>query len=185
MARVTDTRARILCAAEDLVIRDGVARLTLEAAAHEAGVSKGGVLYHFRSRDALVTAMIDRFVESFDSDLERYGASGGKPGDFLCAYLEATVAPVAEPGDVRERRLGAALLAGITADPELLAPLRQRFAGWQAAAEADGLDPALATVVRLAVDGLWLADLFELAPLTGELREAVAGQLRKLAGRRR
>jgi AcrR family transcriptional regulator len=182
---VTDTRARILCAAEDLVIRDGVARLTLESAAHEAGVSKGGVLYHFPSRNALVTAMIERFVESFDADLERYGATGGKPGDFLAAYLEATVAPAAEPDDVRARRLGAALLAGITADPELLAPLRERFAGWQAAALTDGLDPAVATVVRLAVDGLWLADLFELAPVTGELREAVAAQLRELAGRRR
>ena len=39
MARVTDTRDRIVRAAEDVVIRDGVAHLTLEAAAAEAGGS--------------------------------------------------------------------------------------------------------------------------------------------------
>ena len=48
------TKERIIRAAEDLVIRDGVSKLTIEAAANEAGLSKGGVLYHFPSRDALV-----------------------------------------------------------------------------------------------------------------------------------
>ena len=74
MPRVTDTRDRIVRAAEDVVIQEGVARLTLEAAAAEAGVSKGGVLYHFPTRAALVAAMVERFVVSFDADLERYGA---------------------------------------------------------------------------------------------------------------
>lgn len=172
-----DTRSRILAAAEDLVIRDGVSKLTLDAAAHEAGVSKGGILYHFPSRAALVSAMIQRFAESFDADLAAYGALGGGPGDFTRAYLRATVSPFSTPGDQRERRIGAALLAGVASDPELLTPLRDRFAAWQEAVEADGLAPEVATIVRLATDGLWLGDLFQLAPLTGELRDAVSDRL--------
>lgn len=170
------TRARIVAAAEELVIRDGVSKLTLEKAASEAGISKGGVLYHFPSRAALVSAMVQRFVESFDDDLERYGALGGRPGDFTRAYLNATVHPTPRPGDldVRERRLGGALLAGVASDAELLAPLRERFSLWQKAVEDDGLDAAVATLVRLVVDGMWLSDLFELAPLEGQLREDVA-----------
>ncbi len=177
--RVTDTRDRIVRAAEDVVIRDGVGRLTLEAAAAEANLSKGGVLYHFPSRAALVTAMVEQFVVSFDADLERFGAYSGEPGAFIRAYVEATVQPAA-PGDVRDRRLGSALLAGVASDPELLAPLRERFACWQAAVENDGVDPALATVVRYATDGLWLSDLFELAPVSGDRRQAVAEELRAL-----
>ncbi len=181
----SDTRARILCAAEDLVIRDGVSKLTLEAAAQEAGLSKGGVLYHFPSRAALVSAMVQRFVVSFDADLVAYGALGGKPGDFTRAYLQATLAPTSagdeaaglidhsESDDLRERRLGGALLAGVASDPELLAPLRDRFAAWQEAVEADGLPEEVATVVRVCSDGLWLSDLFELAPVGGALRERV------------
>ncbi len=167
-------------AAEDVVVRDGVSHLTLEAAASEANVSKGGVLYHFPTRAALVSAMVQRFAESFDADLERYGAGSGQPGAFTRAYLESTVAPTVEPDDPRERRLGGALLAGLASDPELLAPLRERFDAWQAAVERDGLAPGRATLVRLAADGLWLADLLGLAPVEGVEREKVAAALRAL-----
>lgn len=180
MSRAADTKVRILRAAEDLVIRDGVARLTLEGAAQEAGVSKGGVLYHFPSRPALVAAMVERFCLSFDADLAQYGAGGGKPGDFVRAYVEASLAPTTNAGDVRERRLGAALLASVASDPELLKPLRDRFTAWQAAVESDGLDVATATVIRFATDGMWLCDVFELAPVEGDTRREVADRMRRL-----
>ncbi len=180
MARAADTRERILRGAEEVVIREGVSRLTLEAAAAEAGMSKGGVLYHFPSRAALVGAMVERFVVSFDADLAAFGADGGKPGDFTLAYVEASVSPKYELGDPRERRIGAALIASVASDPELLKPLRDRFDGWQAAIESDGIDPATATAIRYAVDGMWLCDVFELAPVRGEARAAFAARLRDL-----
>jgi AcrR family transcriptional regulator len=183
MPRVTHTRERIVRAAEDVVIREGVARLTLEAAAAEAGVSKGGVLYHFPGRAALVSAMVEGFVVSFDADLERFGAYGGKRGDFARAYVEATMSPTVETGDIRARRLGSALLAGVASDPELLAPLRERWLAWQASVEGDGIDPALATVIRYAADGMWLCDLFELAPIREDHRRAVGDAMRGLIER--
>ncbi len=183
MPRVTDTRDRIVRAAEDVVIQEGVARLTLEAAAADAGVSMGGVLYHFPTRAALVAAMVERFVVSFDADLERYGAYGGQPGDFIRAYVEATLRPTLEPGDLRTRRLGSALLASVASDPELLAPLRERFLAWQSSVEWDGVDPAVATVIRYAADGMWLCDLFELAPIREDHRRAVGDEMRALIER--
>ncbi|MHB8244943.1 MAG: TetR/AcrR family transcriptional regulator [Acidimicrobiales bacterium] len=181
--RAFDTRARILCAAEDIVITEGVSRLTLEAAARGAGVSKGGILYHFPTRAALVSAMVERFVVSFDSDLEEYGALRGGVGAFSRAYLKATIAPSGTPDDPHEQRLGGALLAGVASDPDLLAPLRERFAAWQEAIERDGLASDLATVVRLASDGLWLSDLFGLAPVHDELRTRVGDLLLELIDR--
>lgn len=180
MAGHSDTRERIIDAAEDVVIRDGVSKLTIEAAAHEAGVSKGGVLYHFPSRADLVTAMVRRFVVGFDADLERFGAHSGTPGDFCRAYLRATISPTTGPGDLRERRIGGALLAGVASDAELLRPLRERFSAWQAAVEGDGIGSDVASIIRLTADGLWLADLFELAPVTGALRDDVHDRLEAL-----
>jgi len=183
MAGATGTKDRIVRAAEDVVIREGVAHLTLEAAAAEAGISKGGVLYHFPSRAALVSAMVDSFVVCFDADLDRYGAHGGKPGDFIRAYVEVTLAPTVEPGDERNRRLGSSLLAGLASDPELLAPLRERFLAWQSSVESDGLDSAAATVIRYAADGMWLSELFELAPVRGTRRRAIGNEMRLLIDR--
>ena len=85
------------------------------------------------------------------------------------AYVRATMEPFA-PG---QERLGAALLAAAAAEPALLIPLQEAADGWQARLVDDGLDPVLATVIRLACDGLWLCDLFGLASPQGSLRARV------------
>ena len=186
MARKDDTASptseRILRAAEEVVLRDGVAHLTLEAAASEAGLSKGGVLYHFPSRTALVKAMVHRLGERFDQDLEAVADHDGRPGSFTRAYLRATIDPPPHADAARDERLGAALLAAISADPDLLAPLVEYFARWQQALDEDGLEPpGRATVVRLAADGLWLLDLVGLASLSPAQRAGAVAELKRLA----
>lgn len=179
----TPTRERILTAAEDVVLRDGVARLTLEAAAAEAGVSKGGVLYHFRTRDALISAMVVRLTDAFGADVATAESADAGPGSFTRAYVRATLRPVQSREEARMERLGAAVLAAVAAEPQLLEPLRAAFRDWQARVESDGLDPALATALRLAADGLWLADVFGFAFVSEELRAAVETELVRLSGR--
>jgi AcrR family transcriptional regulator len=188
----TDTRDRILDAAENIVIRDGVARLTIEAAAAEAGLSKGGVLYHFRTRDALVLAMVERLVAAFDADLEEECAAeqrstdtsavaGEAPGRYVRAYIRATVRPPRTSDDVRRERAGAAVLAAMASEPALLEPLRASFDRWQARLVDDGVDPVRATVARLAADGLWFSELFGFAAVSEPLRAQVAQLLEELA----
>jgi len=179
--RSIPTKQRILEAAELVVLRDGVGHLTLEAAAAEAGLSKGGVLYHFPTRDSLVSAMVDRIIEEFEEDIASYLPEAGTaeaslPGAYARAYVRATLEPVA-PG---QERLGAALLAAAAAEPVLLVPLQQAADGWQARLIDDGLDPAQATMLRMACDGLWLCDLFGLASPTGSLRHSVGAAIEAL-----
>jgi AcrR family transcriptional regulator len=191
---MSTTRDRILDAAETIVVRDGVARLTLDAAATQAGLSKGGVLYHFGTRDALVSGMVERLVAAFDADLaeevDRDAAAGGgsggdgsggpETGRYVRAYIRATVRPSQTPEDVRRERTSAAILAAMASEPELLAPLRASFDQWQQRLVDDGIDPVAATVARLAVDGLWLADVFGFAPLVEPMRSEVAAYLERL-----
>ncbi|MGO9963028.1 MAG: TetR/AcrR family transcriptional regulator [Acidimicrobiales bacterium] len=184
MTRGEETRERILHGAEEVVLRDGVAHLTLEAAAIEAGISKGGILYHFPTRAALVAAMVERLGSRFDEDLDREGARSGRPGAFTLAYLEAGFGPPSDDHASRERRLGAAVIAGVASDPELLEPLRQRFATWQHALTVDGISPVSASLLRLAADGLWFTELFALAPLDEHLRAAVREELLAQLGSR-
>lgn len=53
-----DTRSLILDHAFGLIEDEGVMALTVENIAHACGVSKGGVLYHFRHKDRLVSALL-------------------------------------------------------------------------------------------------------------------------------
>ena len=178
----TGTKARIIDAAEEVVLRDGVARLTLDAAAAEVGLSKGGVLYHFPTRDALVAGMVDKIIDEFDRDIEAGLEDDEGAGSFTRAYIRATMAP-SSPRPDREDRLGAALIAAAAAEPALLVPLQLAADRWQSHLEHDGLDPTLATVLRLACDGLWMCDLFGLAPPSAALRAELGIELGRLAGR--
>ena len=65
MARpASDARDRALAAAFAIVVRDGAASLTIGAVAEESGLSKGGVLHHFPTKDALVLALVESLVAS-------------------------------------------------------------------------------------------------------------------------
>lgn len=55
----------ILDAAETVVARDGAARMTLDAVAQEAGISKGSVVYDHGSEQGLLRAMKEATVKSF------------------------------------------------------------------------------------------------------------------------
>lgn len=176
----TGTRRRLLEAAERLVLREGSGRLTLDAVAREAGVSKGGLLYHFPSKESLVSEMVEHLaVERFERELDRrIEGSGPGEGNWVRAYVEATFEP--EDQD-RNLAVQSGLFAAVANDPSLLDPLRERYNALQHRAENDGVDPALATVARLASDGLWFLELFDIPAVEGELREEVLQRLREIA----
>lgn len=177
-----ETRALLLNAASRLVLSEGVTSLTLEAVAREAGVSKGGLLYHFPNKEALIQGMIAALLEDFDQQLEEAltaSQEAGQPGAWLRAYVRSTYTP--EPEAVL---LSAGLLVAAATDPTLLAPMQERFRQWQARAEQDGVDPTLATLIRLTADGLWLADLLGFAPPTGGRRADLLSTLLSLTQER-
>ena len=58
------TRARIRVAAAKVIERDGAGHLTLEKVAAEADLSKGGLLYHYPSKDALLQGLLDHLLEN-------------------------------------------------------------------------------------------------------------------------
>jgi AcrR family transcriptional regulator len=170
------TRNTILQAANRIVQREGVAHLTIDAVAKEASLSKGGVLYHFASKDALVEGMLTSMVDNFNHDMARFQVDDKlTAGQYTRAFIRATVDSITQ-----EDAIATALLAAIGTNPRLLAPIRQSYAQWQAQLEQDGLSPALATLLRLAADGLWIADLFGLASPQGQLRTEVIQMLLKM-----
>jgi AcrR family transcriptional regulator len=164
------TRGAILRAADRVVVEEGVSGMTLESVAGEAGVSKGGLLYHFPSKEALISGMIGRLIEGFRDALGRELAKerGSASGRWARAYARASFAE-----DRWYLDLSAGLLAAVAEEPAMLDPLRRGYVEAQRWAERDGIDPSVGTLVRLAADGLFFAELFGFAPPEGRLRERV------------
>jgi AcrR family transcriptional regulator len=160
-----DTRTRLLDAASAVIRRDGPQALTLDAVAAQAGVSKGGLLYHFRSKRELLDSLVARWMDEFERDIE------AAPGNFAARYVRGSEGAKAEE---------AGMLAALVADPQVLAAVRERHVAWQDRVTTEGGDPVDATVARLAADGLWLADLLGMAPPQGDLRERVLARLLEL-----
>ncbi len=95
-------REKLLHAAVQVAVRDGIMAMTLDAVAQEAGVSKGGLLYHFRSKDELIAAMLLHFKEEVQGQLERRIADDPKPrGRFIRAMVQ-TVFPRYRAGGYRD-----------------------------------------------------------------------------------
>ena len=173
-------RDRILNAAEERVLAGGPAGLVLDAIAADAGVSKGGLLYHFRNKEALVANLCERMLDRFDRELEALReADEGGTGAAARAYLASTVTDEGKPAD-NSAQLMAGILATLGRDSPHLEAVRARFAQWQEALVGDGLDDTTATIVRLAADGLWLSALLGLPQLDADLGPRTLRALRDL-----
>jgi AcrR family transcriptional regulator len=76
-------RDRILVALRDLLSRGGTAAVTLEAVAAAAGVSKGGLLYHFPSKSALYIGLLEAVRDRVAADMAASSAAVGAARAYL------------------------------------------------------------------------------------------------------
>ncbi|MBK1658571.1 TetR/AcrR family transcriptional regulator [Paracraurococcus ruber] len=176
-----DARTRILDAAEAIVRARGVAHLTLEAAAREAGVSKGGLLYHFASKEALITGLLGRMAEFMRQDFEAMVASQPEgPGRVARTMLAWAFEMAPEAINERCDRAAAVFLAAFHHDPALLDPIRAVIAQMRRTLATDGLAPGVGGIVMAAGDGLFMARIFGLYTPTKQERDDMHAALSRL-----
>lgn len=170
--------ARLLDAAERLVAERGAAHVTLEAVAAEAGVSKGGLLYHFPCKTALLEGMVQRRLSDLEQrtalDLARMWHADGPPPPALrvTARLRAQLELCGT-----DRAIGAAMLAAAAGNPSLLDPCRRRNREIldEMASLPCGFEQA--AVLHLAIDGLLFSELLQVSPFTPAERERVIASI--------
>ncbi len=170
-----DTRQRILQAAAQIINTAGVLALTLEAVAKEAKISKGGLLYHFPSKDALMKGMNDYLMQSFTGEVKR--AANDDPcekGKWTRAYTTTTFTHLAGEFDIN-----VAFLAAAATNPGLLKSMSQHLRDLQTHIANDDIDPVVSTIVRLAVDGLYFNELYGMR-LEEDVRNKVFNRLIRL-----
>lgn len=175
----SSSRERLLDAAAELIATHSVQELTLEGVAAAAGVTKAGLIYHFKTKDDLLGALVERMSLELD---QRSRVKAAQRGATTSARLMALVDDTFDmpPG---EKRLQANLLAAATSYPHLLGPVQQLFD--RTYGELSGARPeaGLALVVAAALDGISLLELLNLHQFSPQQHTAMRQALQQLAQR--
>ncbi|MFB2597290.1 TetR/AcrR family transcriptional regulator [Herbiconiux sp. P17] len=171
-----NNKTRVLDAAIRVVERDGLRGLTLEAAAEEAGLTRGGITYHFRDKAALELALHEHLAALWEEQLEGLAgkpAAEATPDERIAAYaLASQGASSAEM----------ALLLEGSKNPQYAALWNAIQHRWTPTAAEAATDPAAFDrfVLRLAADGLWAYDAINTDDIPPALREQLAKRIATL-----
>lgn len=162
-------RRSLLDSGARLCVEQGVAGLTLQAVADAAGVTKGGLLHHFSTKQALIEEIFNERLEAFESSISQAMKLDSElSGCFTRAYITATLEQIEKDDFVH----WAALMMLLLTEPGL----KKRWAEWleRLLARHQGTDsgPEL-QLARYAVDGLWLAGLLDEKERTATKREVL------------
>jgi len=162
----TVTKDKICDAAIQITVRDGLLAMTLDAVAKEAGISKGGVMYHFPSKDELVRGVLDYFSQQCETMLMRRVVDDPEPRLRWARCMLDCMFPESPESDVHTNdgqmsstvlsRFFMAMLTGAVTCPAAMQPLRQlatRMRNRFMSDPKEGMDQIL---VWLAIDGLFL-----------------------------
>jgi len=114
---------RILDAAEAVILETGGRNFTLDAVAERAGISKGGLVYTFATKDDLIYAALERELARFqEAVLRRVGRGPAKPGELVLAHIEEALNE-----DEAATAMAAFLITALVHAPDMLEPVRRVY----------------------------------------------------------
>lgn len=160
MSRPPRARESVLDAFERLLIDDGERAATMDAAARAAGVSKGGLLYHFASKDALEQALLERLRALVDADVATMATAPDGPVSF---FLRTSVMD----GDPLDRALIAASRLAQGGHTDATEALRDVRARWEEALRPHVRDETALALVLLVSDGLYFNNALTVSGAAG------------------
>ncbi|MEW5248792.1 TetR/AcrR family transcriptional regulator [Microbulbifer sp. 2201CG32-9] len=160
----------IIRAAEDVVRENGARKLTLDAVANRCGLSKGGLLHHYGSKQALLQAMLQSVVARESELANAYLDCNDQPGGLLVSRIQTLFAMMEEPAG-----LPRSLIAAVAEDPALLEPIKNQEERIRNKVCDDSSDPEMALLLLCAARGIFFGRVLgvveEDAPLFRRLRE--------------
>ena len=148
MLEHTSTRDRILHAYEELLINEGPRGATMDAVIALAGVSKGGLLYHFKNKEAMSTALIARLKELAEVDMKAMSEDPEGPSRYL-------VRESVYVGSALDRALISVARLAQASDQEASAVLEHIHSKWMDLILEEVGHPAIARAIVLLGDGLY------------------------------
>lgn len=175
------TPERIRRAAAELIRQEGAGNLTLAAVAKTAGISKGGLLYHYANKRALLQGLLEHLLSTragVSAQLAGHKSSdddGANPSNAAAVVNAVIDADFDLPAD--ERVMAQALLAASSEDPTLLAPAKAHLSHLFSALAADPSETEAQSIL-LASQGLQLLEMLGLLTLAEADRQRIRRYLK-------
>lgn len=160
MSRPPRARESVLDAFEAILVDGGERSATLDATARRANVSKGGLLYHFASKEALESGLIDRLGRLVDVDIEAITTADEGP---IAYFLRSSVMQN-DPLDRAIIATSRLAQGGNAAASSALREIRER---WEDALRPHTKDAAALDLVMLVSDGLYFNNALQGGSIPG------------------
>ena len=163
-------RAQILAAAAALAKEKGAAHISIEAIAQRAGVSKGGLLYHFPKKAALIQALVELHLAEMEATLADVETSSGQrqTNAVARAFIELNRDQVCN-----QKGMHGGILLAFAENPHLLDPMRSFEKRLVERIRRTAADRELSLLAMLVIQGMRSLNLFEANELAGDECAAV------------
>lgn len=152
------TRRLVLDAASRMVVAKG-AGASIDTIAKAAGVSKGGLLHHFRSRDELLLALAADLLQRFRDAVQAAADPADRAeGRLMRGYIRASFDTLRDESSPVEHL---ALITGLASVPGVDELMRRDSEAWDEYFASDGLSPDRQLIIFRATDGAGIAGIYE------------------------
>ena len=162
-------RTAILDAAVSVIESDGITAVTFDSVAAAAGITRGGIIYHFPSREELIAAIHEHMAHRWEQQLE---AACGKPAadatatDRVIAYISMAATPATRA------EFQMILDSHHTENQAVWDQVLQRWAP-----RPQPADDHTYTLALLAADGLWVNDVIGSTRIPSPQRQNAAERI--------
>jgi AcrR family transcriptional regulator len=173
----SSNKKRILDIANKVIAEKGLNCFTLDEVAKAAGISKGGLLYHYPSKDKLIKALIENYIDLFQSRVsEREKTlSDASPCNWLVSFIYEQFNQCKL--DINTMY---GLLAAVASNQDLLHPIiEKRKECLEKINECK--DPIMAIIINFACDGIAFSNLLGLEVFPEDTKVKVMERLISLS----
>lgn len=170
-------RDAVLDAAQAVAVRDGAGQLTLEAVAVEAGISKASVLYDYKTKQALIKALVERRIASENAKIEQIETRlGHVPNVAIRAQLSSELQGLSD----EDGAVMLSLCAVVAQDADLRHPVQEMIARRITRVKETEENPHGSMLAFLALEGLKALERLGLHQWPSEERKQLLSEIRWL-----
>ncbi|MEX3714519.1 TetR/AcrR family transcriptional regulator [Cytobacillus horneckiae] len=172
-SKANQKRKHILNSATQFILENSFSDLTLEAVAKQAGISKGGLLYHFPNKDLLIKGIAEHIFEDVSMNFTELAESDPKvTGKWCRALIESSKLDLENMAEQNVDKLALSLL-----NLDAAKDISEMYQSILVKLDKDGIDPITATMIRLVIDGLYYSEMLNIAPLEKDKQEKIFQRL--------